>query len=180
MRAATRHVTLFAIALAACAPAAERQESARTAPALTRGGSAADSVRGVVERIGSDPATRLVVRDTDGAVCALHVTAPPPLEGLDVALWGTRDRATATMLPGVTCTLVVARYAVRAVDGVAAVDGILRAVGDAYALETADGKRRPLRDVPTALRTQAGARIYWAGSLDRAPAAYGVLVAATP
>ena len=65
----------------------------------------------------------------------------------------------------------------RAVDGFAAADGMLRIDGSSYALET-DGARRPLRDVPATLRTQVGARIYWAGPLDRAPAAYGVLAPA--
>ncbi|MBA4071676.1 MAG: hypothetical protein C0497_07550 [Gemmatimonas sp.] len=188
MNAAARHATLLAVALAACSPAAEQRRAgvsadtaastARTAPAFTDGERAADSVRGVVERIGSDPTTQLVVRGADGAVCALRMTAAPPFEGLEVALWGTRDRASATMLPGVACTFAAARYAVRAVDGIAAADGVLRAQGNAYALETADGMRRPLRDVPAALRTQVGARIYWAGPLDRAPAVYGVLVPA--
>jgi hypothetical protein len=82
------------------------------------------------------------------------------------------------MLPGVACTFAVARYAVRGVDGIAAADGVLRAQGDAYALEAADGTRLPLRHVPEPLRAQVGARIYWAGPLDRAPAAYGVLAPA--
>ena len=150
----------------------------RAPASVTRGDHAADSVRGVVERIGSDPTTQLVVRPADGTVCALQLTAPPPFEGLEVTLWGRRDLASATMIPGVSCTFAAVRYAVRAVDGIAAVDGILRVDGTASAIETTDGVRRPLRDLPSALRTQVGARIYWAGPLDRAPAAYGILVPA--
>lgn len=171
--AATPAVSATAGAAAAVSGAVA---TSRAAPTPTRGDSDADSVRGIVERVGSDPTTRLVVRSADGRVCALQLTAPPPFEGLDVALWGTRDRASATMIPGVTCTIAVTRYAVRAVDGMAAVDGTLRIAGAAYVIETADGMRRPLRDVPAMLRTKVGARIYWAGPLDRAPAAYGVLV----
>lgn len=181
--------------LAACSPAVERREAGRadtasaaassetvattrTIAAATAGESTADSVRGVVERVGSDPTSRLVVRGVDGSVCALHLTASPSLEGLEVTLWGRRDLVSATMLPGVACTLAVARYAVRAVDGIVAVDGALRADGASYALETADGVRRPLRDVPSTLRAHVGARIYWAGPLDQPPAAYGVLAPA--
>ena len=58
---------------------------------------------------------------------------------------------------------------------IAAMDGVLRLDGGAYLLETADGVRHRLVTVPTALRSLVGARIYWAGPLDGAPAAYGVL-----
>lgn len=188
---------VIATLLASCSSAGERRGAApadtvgaaapseavattRAATAATAGESATDSVRGVVERVGSDPSSQLVVRGADGGVCALHMPSPPSFEGLEVTLWGRRDLAPATMIPGVACAFTSTRYAVRAVDGIPAVDGTLRANGASYAIETTDGVRRPLRDVPPALRTQVGARIYWAGSLDRAPAAYGVLVAATP
>ncbi|MDP1889610.1 MAG: hypothetical protein Q8K55_01855 [Gemmatimonadaceae bacterium] len=172
MRTRAHRAALLAVALAACTPAVGRRAN------IPADAAAADSVRGIIERIGSDPTTQLVVRQSDGVVCALHLIGSPPIEGLEVELWGRRDDASATMIPGVACTFAAARYAVRAVDGVAAVDGILRADGPASAIETADGVRRPLRDVPSLLRTQAGARIYWAGPLDRAPAAYGVLAPA--
>ena len=188
MRAGAHRAILLAAALSACAPAEERSAAvpANTATttaslpdtAMTAAPSAADSVRGIVERAGSDPTTRLFVRGADGRICALEMDAPPPFEGLEMTLWGPRRNASTTMLPGVSCALTVERYSVRAVDGIAAVDGILRTDGTAYALETADGTRRPLGDVPSALRAQQGARIFWAGPLDRAPAAYGVLVPA--
>lgn len=194
-----RWSAVLAVALAACSPAVERRagnpfDSATTVAAATteaaadsavpagpvaaaRETAAVDSLRGVVERVGSDPTSRLVVRGADGLVCALQLTTPQPFEGLEVTLWGRREAASATMLPGVTCLFTVGRYAVRAVDGITAVDGTLRLADGAYLIEVADGLRRPLRDVPPALRTRIGARIYWAGPLDRAPAAYGVLTA---
>ena len=187
----------LAAALAACSPAGGRRTevpadtaatsttaarstaatATRTTSPATRADYPSDSVRGIVERVGSDPTTLLVVRGTDGAACALHMTAPPAFEGLEVTLWGRRDLTSATMMPGVSCSFAAERYAVRAVDGIAAVDGMLRIAGSSYAIET-EGARRPLRDVPATLRTQVGARIYWAGPLDRAPAAYGVLTPA--
>jgi hypothetical protein len=39
----------------------------------------------------------------------------------------------------------------------------------------ADGRLLTLTDVPVTLRDQIGARIWWAGPLDRAPNAYGIL-----
>jgi len=142
-----------------------------------------DSVRGIVQRIGSELRTALTVRGADGATCVLRFAGaarPPALEGLEAVLWGIRSTAAAPPMPGTPCTVDVAAFAVRAVDGIAAVDGVLRTDGASFALETAPGTRRPLREVPAALRTQVGARIFWAGPLDRAPAAYGVLVPATP
>jgi hypothetical protein len=195
----------LAVSLAACAPGAERRGAdvsadtsavmtpsatdtssapasgatpATAAPSGTSAATAADSVRGIVERVGSDPTSQLIVRGADGVACALRLTSPPSFEGLDVALWGRRDVAPTTMMPGVACAFTATRYAVRAVDGIAAMDGVLHANGAAYALVTTDGVRRPLRDVPATLRAQVGARIYWAGPLDRAPAAYGVLAPA--
>ncbi|MHB1095078.1 MAG: hypothetical protein ACYC3F_02810 [Gemmatimonadaceae bacterium] len=163
-------------AAAAIAPRTTADSASRTTSLATHG-DPADTVRGIVERVGSDPTTLLVVRGTDGAACAFQLTAPPAFEGLEVTLWGRRDLTSATMLPGVFCTFAAERYAVRAVDGIAAMDGMLRIDGSSYAIET-DGARRPLRDVPATLRAQVGARIYWAGPLDRAPAAYGVLAPA--
>ncbi|MBM3908748.1 MAG: hypothetical protein FJ363_11835 [Gemmatimonadetes bacterium] len=157
----------YALAAGACA--------GRT-PAPTREFSVTgDSLRGNVERVGNEPESALLIRAANGATCALVSPAPPPpLAGLEVVVWGAR-RAPSTPMPGVACAFAVERYAVRAVDGVAAQDGILRFDAGDYALETADGRRHPLRAVPSALQTQVGARVYWAGPRDRAPTAYGIL-----
>lgn len=136
---------------------------------------ASDSLRGVVERVGSEPGSALILRASDDAACALILPPPPPpLDGLEVVVWGAR-RAPSAPMPGVPCAVAVQRYAVRAVDGAVAHDGRLRLAGSDYSLETTDGVRHPLREVPAALRAMVGARVFWAGSLDRAPVAYGVL-----
>jgi hypothetical protein len=152
---------------------------AHVASATAASAPAADSVRGVVLRVGSEPRTQLVVRTSAGPLCQLGSTTRPvsqAIEGLEVTLWGSRSNGAQPMMPGATCAFDVTRFAVRAVDGIAAVDGLLRSDGTSFALETADGARLPLRDVPPSLRASVGARIYWAGPTDRAPAAYGVLV----
>jgi hypothetical protein len=69
----------------------------------------------------------------------------------------------------------VTRYAVRAVDGVSAVDGVLRFDHAAFTLELASGQRLPLRDVPPRMQDWVGQRVYWVGPTDRAPTAYGLL-----
>jgi hypothetical protein len=70
---------------------------------------------------------------------------------------------------------VVEAFAVHAVDGVPAVDGILLLGRDGFALRRADGTVTALPLAPSTLAPLAGARIYWAGPLDRPPVAYGVL-----
>ena len=199
MRSQQRAALLVVAALAACSPDA-RREAPRAAdstpsppaavpvnpaaaladlpasarPVPTQAPSAADSVRGIVERVGSDPGSVFTVRAPDGSRCALQMSPSAAVEGLEVAFWGTR-RGAAARAPGVSCTLTVERFAVRAADGIAAVDGTLLMLGNSYALELASGARLALRQVPPALRPMIGARIFWAGPLDRAPAAYGVL-----
>jgi hypothetical protein len=64
---------------------------------------------------------------------------------------------------------------VRAVDGVSAVDGLLRVESAAFTLELASGQRLPLRNVPPRMEGWVGQRVYWAGPTDRAPTAYGLL-----
>ena len=174
MSARVRLFAMAALLLGAC--------RARTAPPLTVPTSAravSDTLRGIVERVGNEPQSMLVARSAAGKTCVLHFTSPAPaLEGLEVALWGPGIDIQPASSPAYSCTYEVRQFAVRAVDGIAAVDGVLRAEGASYALELASGERRALREVPDALRTHVGARIFWAGSLDRAPAAYGVLSAA--
>lgn len=137
---------------------------------------AVDSLRGVVQRVGAEPQTQLTVRGADGATCVLRFQAATPgIEGLDVTLWGARTAGGQPTAGGATCALTVTRYAVRAVDGVPAVDGILLLSETSYALDLAGGARPQLWNVPATLKGQVGARIFWAGPLDRAPVAYGVL-----
>ncbi len=173
-----RRLVIAACAVVAALPACSRPRATPWPIAVL---AAEDSVRAIVERAGSEPLAQAIARTAGGASCVLRTASPmsfDALAGLEVTLWGRRAAPEPAKMPGTACLLDVSRYAVRAVDGIAAVDGVLRADGASYALETADGARRPLREVPTALRAQVGARIFWAGPLDRAPAAYGVLVAA--
>jgi len=69
----------------------------------------------------------------------------------------------------------VERFVVRTVDGIAAEDGELVSSAGGFALRRADGRELKLPALPPSLRTRVGARIYLAGPLDRAPAAYGVI-----
>ena len=141
-----------------------------------------DSLRGVLAVTGSEPLVQIVLRQAAGTLCTLREATPSGLraaQGLEVTAWGTRDDKSVMPTPqGVRCGLIVSHFAVRAADGNAAVDGILRAEGSGFVIEVSGGERRALTGVPAALRSQVGARIFWVGPLDRPPSAYGVIVSA--
>lgn len=166
------------LATAACAvlSACHRQAAPAAAPAPRV--TAADSTRGTILVTGADPQTVVVLRTAGGTACSLKgdAAALHAAAGLDVVVWGARDDAGAAPMPtGAWCALAVQEFAVRGSAGLAATDGILRADGAGFALDVTRGARVPLTNVPAVLRPKIGARIFWVGPLDRAPAAYGVL-----
>jgi hypothetical protein len=135
---------------------------------------ATDTVRGVVEVIGNDPLSFVQLNTrargrwrVDGALATeLRAAA-----GLEVTLTG----APVIPTPGDAPRFVATRYAVRAADGVAAVDGVLALDGGRLVLRTSDDVLHGLSMVPAGLRDQVGARVWWAGPLDRSPVSYGIL-----
>lgn len=139
---------------------------------------APDSLRGTVIVTGAEPQTTVTLRMAVGGACGLEGRSAElrAVSGLEVVVWGRRDDGVVPPMPdGSRCHMMVSEFAVRRADGLDAVDGILRADGDAFVLEVTRGERRALAAVPATLRPQIGARIYWIGPLDRAPAGYGVI-----
>jgi hypothetical protein len=174
---ALRAGAFFATGACAVLSACHRQATPAAAP-TPRVAAAADSTRGTILVTGADPQTVVVLRTPGGAACSLKgdAAALHAAAGLDVVVWGTRDDAGAAPMPaGGWCALAVQEFAVRGSAGLAATDGILRADGAGFALDVTRGARVPLANVPASLRPSIGARIFWVGPLDRAPAAYGVL-----
>jgi hypothetical protein len=151
-----------------CALAALACARGAPAPGTTASVSAADSLRGTLEVVGSAPATSIALL-LEGGTRAVTLEGERPLldrlAGLEVAVWGTSVR------PRV---FRVDRVAVRASGGVAAVDGVLVREGGGWALAT-EGGRLPIARLPETLRGMAGARIWIAGPLDRAPDSFGVI-----
>jgi hypothetical protein len=145
--------------------------SCRPRPAVAPG-LVADTLRGVVQRVGPEPTATYVLQPRSGGPVRLEGAPSIPWQAalqLDVMVEGTRT--------GNPAVFAATRYTVRAVDGLPADDGVLVAQpAGRWALRRADGTVHPLREVPTALTRLAGARIYWVGPLDRAPQGYGVLV----
>lgn len=153
-----------ALAAVACARGAPAAGSASTLAA------AADSLRGTVEVVGSEPGTSVALLMEGGARAVTLEGERPLLDrlaGLEVAVWGSLIRR------GV---FRVDRVAVRASGGVAAVDGVLARAGGGWVLVTDDGRRLPVAHLPEVLRAKAGARVWLAGPLDRPPDSSGVIL----
>lgn len=148
------------IAVAACAP---RHGTVEGAPAT-----AADTARGVVAIVGSDPMATLVLQPAAGAVLALEGAAAAPLRtlgGVEVMVAGGRTGArAAAVAPAGADVFRVDRFVVRAVDGAAASDGVLVEQGGAWSLRLTTGGELRLATVPDALRAHRGARVYVAGA----------------
>jgi hypothetical protein len=131
-----------------------------------------DTLRGVVQVVGAEPGSVVQLQLASGQIVPLEGSELPALRmaaSLEVMVRGAV--ATARTM------FTVDRFNVRAVDGIPAVDGwLLSTETGRYALRMADGSQLPLAAVPTGMTPLVGGRVFWAGPLDRAPSAYGVLV----
>ncbi|MBA3672794.1 MAG: hypothetical protein H0W68_12345 [Gemmatimonadaceae bacterium] len=175
--------TVLALAVtAACQPRAVQEVAVVPAgqPARVAG---PDTARGVVLRVGSDPGSRLVLRPAGGgADVALAGDALGRLlaaERLEVMVRGrTLSTQTGAAPMSASVTFDADEFIVRAVDGTAVEDGVLTARGSDVMLRRSDGTMVAVPHLPSSLRGAVGARVWLAGPLDRAPAAYGTLVTA--
>jgi hypothetical protein len=163
---------VLAIVGAACARRARDGVGDRSAIAAT------DTLRGVVRVAGPAPGRTMLVTSSGSAV-ELNSTDDMTLraaDGLEITVYGRGAEPSGTT-PARSAFAVV-RFSVRAVDGVAAVDGILVSRDGVIFIRLADGTSVPTPDAPAPLRAAVGARIYWAGPLAAAPIAYGILAPA--
>jgi hypothetical protein len=157
---------------------------------------AADTLRGTIAVVGSEPATWVVLRPiTGGAEIMLRgdpVRDLRRLSGVEVRVEGRaaeqgagaggEDRSGAApggrtgMAPGAGArSFTVERFEVRAVDGVPAVDGVLAVEDDVVYLRLSDGELRRVANPPAALRDRIGAWVWLAGPLDGRIEAFGVI-----
>jgi hypothetical protein len=125
-------------------------------------------VRGIVAVVGSEPMTRVVLRDSAGRAITMSGSEARMigrLSGLEVWAAGARSGQ----------TLTVTRFLVRAVDRAPAEDGDLVERGAALALLRADGTDVKLVDVPTALRAHLGDRVWVTLSENGGVQSFGVI-----
>jgi hypothetical protein len=139
-----------------------------------------DTTRGIVRVVGSEPLSHVILAR---AVQPTLAIAEGPqrellrgLAGVEVMLSGTlTDEKDMTARPGGAPVFRVDSFEVRAVEGLAAHDGVLETSDGVMNLRLASGERLAVRYLPSSLRGLHGARVYLVGPLDRAPAAYGII-----
>jgi hypothetical protein len=142
----------------------------------------ADTLRGIVVESGPAPNSMIMLRVAAAGPVVLRGASMPLLRrvvGLEIVAEGREsgERDVAADPRGAR-VFEVDRFFVRAADGIAAHDGIVTVEGGKYSLALPDGRMLPLPNIPGELRTKPGARVFLAGPLDRAPAAYGIIVEA--
>jgi hypothetical protein len=139
------------------------------APAQSLAVPQADTLRGRIEVVGSEPGTSVALL-LDGGARAVTLRGERPLldrlAALEVTVWGRPLRAG---------EFDVERVVVRAADGVPAEDGVLAREGGGWVLVTQDGRRLPIARLPEALQGRAGTRVWITGPLDRALNSFGVI-----
>lgn len=157
-----RHLTaLLALVAGACTAGAQDEVETPGNRAV------ADTLRGAVSVVGADPLTRVVLRTGDDQI---RLEGPGAetlrrVNGLIVQVEGRLQDSTMT----------VAGFHVRAADGLPAADGILEIEGDTAVLVTPAGERLRYAPAPSALRGQAGKRVWIAGETGSEPRAWGVI-----
>lgn len=161
-----------------------KKRVAQTVPVPVAGatGRMLDTARGIVRRVGNDPLSVLVLTSGEGPnaqVLALAGAGLPQLNratGLEVSVAGVlTDERNVTASPRGAFVFQVRHFFVRAADGQPAVDGVLNYQNGTYFLVAANGVRRDVPNLPNALRSEVGARVFLVGPLDRAPSAFGIL-----
>lgn len=139
-----------------------------------------DTVRGSLQRVGSDPLSVLVLSTSaNNAVFAVRGAFLEQLNravGLEVMLRGTRsDKRDYTASPRGATVFEVTQFFVRRADGQVAMDGVLTLRDGKYFLVTTNGERKELPFLPQELRGHVGSWVFLVGALDKTPSAYGIL-----
>lgn len=143
-------------------------------------GSAADTVRGILQRVGNDPLSVLILSSSAGdTVFAVRGALLVQLDravGLEVMLAGTRSATRDySASPRGATVFDVTQFFVRRADGQVAIDGVLDLRDGKYFLVTTLGERKEVPYLPQALRGHVGSWVFLVGALEKAPSAYGIL-----
>lgn len=164
-----------ALCLVASATACRRAEIPHGIPVGTMPAAPRVVHTGVVQVTGNEPMTTVQLMTTTQQV----LTLDGPLLAELRAASGLEIQITARPIGAPSDrTVHVEQFIVRAADGTPAHDGVLVDTPQGIALERADRTRTLLPELPSGLREQIGARVFWVGPLERFPVAYGILRAA--
>jgi len=140
---------------------------------------ALDTIRGVIQRVGNDPVSVLVLASNAGIVHALRGLRLEPLGravGLEVMVQGAKSETLDfSASPRGAPVFEVKLFFVRGADGQTATDGVLNERDGKYFLVTSSGERKDVRFLPQELRGRVGSWVFLVGALDKTPSAYGIL-----
>ena len=141
-----------------------------------------DTIRGVLSMVGSEPGAVLVLAPRKGDAVVprgAELAQLRALIGLEVTIAGRMtDDCVTEGGPRGARVFEMTQFAVRAMNGAGAIDGMLVREGASWMLATSDGRRQPIPILPGALAQQEGARVWFVGTLDGNISAYGVIKAA--
>ena len=134
-----------------------------------------DTARGVVRILGTVADSRVVVHSPTGPVAIIGPLAPTiaALQEMDVWVQGPLSVALGRAIP--PRQIDARQFAVRAVNGVAALDGILHEESGGLVLVGAAGGRTILGAPPPALRERVGSRVWVTRDAGGAVTAFGVI-----
>jgi hypothetical protein len=123
-------------------------------------------------RVTGDSAVRVVeIRDVDSDVFRLSgnvSSALASLDGGDVVVWGTFDASAG---------FVVQEFTVTGMYGRPALDGVLEASEDGFALRLTDGSARVVPGLDSGCQKYIGARLWVIGWDEAAAVAFGLIAA---
>jgi hypothetical protein len=140
------------------------EQAGAAVPAVVNG----DTLRGMIQVVGSEPATWIVLQPSPEQAVTLagQREVLEQMAGLEVVVRGRSEAGGEFRVDAVT---------VRAANGVPAVDGVLHREDGGYVLRTTGGERFAVPHLPEPLRERVGWRIWLAGPLDRSPDSYGLI-----
>ena len=134
-----------------------------------------DTARGVVRILGTVADSRVVVHSPTGPVAVIGPLAPTvaALQEMDVWVQGPLSVALGRAIP--PRQIEARQFAVRAVNGVAALDGTLREESGEFVLVGPAGKRTILGSPPPALRARVGSRVWVTRDAGGTVVGFGVI-----
>jgi hypothetical protein len=156
------------VATIGCGSHASPATDTASASAPSRASGGADTLRGIVVVSRADGFDQVMLRTASDTVALTGRQAPAIARaaGADVWVEGTRDGL---------LRVQVNRFAVRAVHGQPAMDGVLVANGERLYLLAPDGARHEIGRAPSGLRQHLGQRVWVTTGRRSSPAAFGVL-----
>jgi len=150
-------------------PVAPRPKAAGLTPVPPAAADRVDTVRGIVSVVGTDNDRHVTIARPGGGK-RIEVTGPMAgligrVGGANVSVWGVSSGN----------AIEAARFIVNTVDGMLALDGVLKTEGAALYLVMTDGRRTRIVSPPPPLMGRDGARVWITGDPSRGVAAFGFI-----